>query len=250
MHAHCCRLGVALVPEPGGVLRLRGREALNELGPIEVGCPCMACSGWPDPSVTAATAAAAATDGDDSASSDGAASASSAEAAATGATAGDAAASTTASLDAALVQPAVNSTDSATTATSDVHSSESSDCVSSSENNSSSSAATSSTTAATSVTTAATATAGQRRVRLPPPLQQQHYSRCRLALLLRRDALGCQLVTAHNVCHVLRLMRSMRTALLQHRFPAFVRAYMAVHFAGDAPPQWVQHACCHAGIPL
>eukprot|EP00953_Heterococcus_sp_UTEX-ZZ885_P024828 13538-Heterococcus_DN1.PRE.1 len=126
------RLGVALVPEPGGMLRLRGREALNELGPIEVGCPCMACSGWPDPSVTAAAVTATDDDDDgaDTTSSDNAASASSAQAAAAAdATAAGDAATATADLDAALVQLTVSSTDGVTSAINDVNSSDcSSDC--------------------------------------------------------------------------------------------------------------------------
>ncbi|KAG5178790.1 tRNA-guanine(15) transglycosylase-like protein [Tribonema minus] len=118
------RFGVALVPGPTGLLRLRGREALGETGPIQEGCPCAACAGG--------------------------------------------------------------------------------------------------------------------------------FGRARLAQLLRGAALGCQLVTAHNLCFVLHLMRSMRAALLAGTFPAFVRSFVQTHFEGSAGgvPAWVCDALSHAGISL
>ena len=63
-------------------------------------------------------------------------------------------------------------------------------------------------------------------------------------------AAGCQLVTAHNICYVLRLMRKQRAAILDGTYPQFVRSFMAVHFAGAEIPTWVMEACAHAGIEL
>ena len=61
----------------------------------------------------------------------------------------------------------------------------------------------------------------------------KHYSRAQLCAMLKADALGPQLLTMHNITYMMRLTRRMREAVVEGRYPQFVRAFLRVHFGGN-----------------
>jgi tRNA-guanine transglycosylase len=77
-----------------------------------------------------------------------------------------------------------------------------------------------------------------------------HYSRAHLHLLMKTDAVGPQLLTVHNIAHMMRLVRRMRAAVVAGEYPAFVRRFLWGFFGGrrEEVPGWVRDACAAAGI--
>ena len=54
----------------------------------------------------------------------------------------------------------------------------------------------------------------------------------------------------HNVHHLLSLMRSARTAILEDRYPAFVHTFFLNYFGAQGPPGWAVVALKGVGIDL
>jgi queuine tRNA-ribosyltransferase len=80
-------------------------------------------------------------------------------------------------------------------------------------------------------------------------------TRAQLHVLFKENnPVACQLLTMHNVAYMLRLMRSMREAILQgdEAYLAFVRGFVRTQFpAGDdTVPAWVVEALRQANIQL
>jgi tRNA-guanine transglycosylase len=59
------------------------------------------------------------------------------------------------------------------------------------------------------------------------------YSRAQLSVMLKADALGPQLLTAHNIAYMMRLTGRMRAAVLAGTYPQFVQGFLRVHFAEE-----------------
>ncbi|TFJ81110.1 hypothetical protein NSK_007752 [Nannochloropsis salina CCMP1776] len=95
----------------------------------------------------------------------------------------------------------------------------------------------------------------------------RHYSQAALHRLLKSGALGCQLVTYHNLAYMLGLMRRMRSAIMQggQAFPRFVVRFLTTHYASKnreegvecrrkgecgMVPEWVREALAVAGIDV
>lgn len=54
----------------------------------------------------------------------------------------------------------------------------------------------------------------------------------------------------HNVHHLLELMRRARTAILEDRYPAFVKDFFATYFGGKPAPEWAVEALRGVGIEI
>jgi queuine tRNA-ribosyltransferase len=91
----------------------------------------------------------------------------------------------------------------------------------------------------------------------------KNYSRAAIHRLLKSGALGCQLVTYHNLAYMLGLMRRMRKAIIDggEAFPNFVLAFLKAHYSGEIAgkmgeraevtvPEWVREALGVAGIEV
>ena len=87
----------------------------------------------------------------------------------------------------------------------------------------------------------------------------KNYSRAAIHRLLKSGALGCQLVTYHNLAYMLELMRNMRKAIMKggEAFPNFVLAFLKAHYSCEGGgkkavvvPEWVREALTVAGIEV
>jgi tRNA-guanine transglycosylase len=76
------------------------------------------------------------------------------------------------------------------------------------------------------------------------------YTRAHLHLLLKTDAVGPQLLSVHNIAHMMRLVRRMRAAIEAGSYTQFVQRFMVDFYGGrrEALPRWVADACAAAGI--
>lgn len=81
-------------------------------------------------------------------------------------------------------------------------------------------------------------------------------SRARLHSLLKSgNSLAAQLLTQHNIAYMMALVRNMRQAILENRFPAFARDFVKDQYPGEENggenvPAWVKDAVASAGIEL
>jgi queuine tRNA-ribosyltransferase len=76
------------------------------------------------------------------------------------------------------------------------------------------------------------------------------HRRAALHSLAGREAVGCHLLTVHNIAYQLRLMRNARQSIIDGRFPAFVQDFMAaMHPKGDYPA-WAVEALESVNISL
>ena len=76
------------------------------------------------------------------------------------------------------------------------------------------------------------------------------YTRSFLHLSLKNEGIASRLVTYHNICYMMRLMTSIRDAIIEQRFPQFVREFMDRYFIDQKYPLWVVEALHDAGIDL
>jgi queuine tRNA-ribosyltransferase len=81
-------------------------------------------------------------------------------------------------------------------------------------------------------------------------------SRARLHGLLKAgNPLAVELVTQHNIAHMMSLVRSMRQAILQDAYGDYARTFVREQYpgkqnGGEDPPGWVVDALEAAGICL
>ncbi|KAJ2788002.1 Queuine tRNA-ribosyltransferase catalytic subunit 1 [Coemansia interrupta] len=75
------------------------------------------------------------------------------------------------------------------------------------------------------------------------------YSRAYLHTTVTKDTTGCHLITVHNIAFQMRLMRDIRRAVIEDRFPEFIRDFMQTRF-GKTVPRWVVEALQSVGVDL
>ena len=81
-------------------------------------------------------------------------------------------------------------------------------------------------------------------------------SKARLhALLKANNPIAVELITQHNIAYMMSLVRSMRKAITENRFPEYVRAFINDQYpgkdqGGEDCPGWVVDALTAAGISL
>ena len=67
------------------------------------------------------------------------------------------------------------------------------------------------------------------------------YTRSHLHRLVCKDSTGAVLVSYHNVHYMMQLMKGIREAIIDQKFPEFVRDFMAKQYPEGAPA-WVRNA--------
>ncbi len=79
----------------------------------------------------------------------------------------------------------------------------------------------------------------------------QQHSRAYLHALARRGLPAAAIaVTYHNVAYMQRLGRDIRAAIMEQRFPEYVRMFVRRHHPDGAVPQWIRTGLELAGIEL
>lgn len=81
----------------------------------------------------------------------------------------------------------------------------------------------------------------------------KHYTRAVLHVMFKEtNPLASQLLTVHNISYMMRLMRTMRQAIIEgpDSFEAYVRNFLKEQFPADDIPLWVVDALHDAGIDL
>ncbi|KAJ2163187.1 Queuine tRNA-ribosyltransferase catalytic subunit 1 [Coemansia sp. RSA 552] len=75
------------------------------------------------------------------------------------------------------------------------------------------------------------------------------YSRAYLHTSVTRETSGSHLVTVHNIAFQMRLMRDIRQAIVDDRFPQFIRSFMKTRF-GKTVPRWIVDALKAVNVDL
>ncbi|GBB95501.1 hypothetical protein RclHR1_02550013 [Rhizophagus clarus] len=77
------------------------------------------------------------------------------------------------------------------------------------------------------------------------------YTRAYIHMHATRETVGCHLITLHNVSYQLRLMNSIRQAILNDEFPSFIQRFFKELFGGkDNYPIWAVNALKSVNIEL
>lgn len=67
-----------------------------------------------------------------------------------------------------------------------------------------------------------------------------------------KETVGAHLLSMHNVHYLLNLVRRAREAIVEERYPAFLRSYFSTLYAGDKEkyPSWAVEALAGVGVDL
>lgn len=76
------------------------------------------------------------------------------------------------------------------------------------------------------------------------------YTRSYLHHIVRNEEVAATLLTVHNVAFQLKLMKDMRTSIIENRFPKFVKDFMARYHHNEPIPQWAIDALKLVNIQL
>ncbi|KIW05981.1 queuine tRNA-ribosyltransferase [Verruconis gallopava] len=74
-------------------------------------------------------------------------------------------------------------------------------------------------------------------------------TRAQIHHLAAKETVGAHVVTIHNVHYQLDLMRQARNAILEDRYPQFLRDFFASYYP-DGAPQWAKDALAGVGVEL
>ncbi|KAI8324917.1 queuine tRNA-ribosyltransferase-like protein [Martensiomyces pterosporus] len=77
----------------------------------------------------------------------------------------------------------------------------------------------------------------------------RNYTRAYLHTTATKETTGCHLVTIHNIAFQMRLMRDIRQAIVDDRFPEFIRLFMQKRF-GRTVPAWIVNALKSVNVDL
>jgi len=76
------------------------------------------------------------------------------------------------------------------------------------------------------------------------------YTRAFLHTVVTRETAACHLVTVHNVCHQLDLMRKIRKSVQEDNFPAFIQDFFRRMYPEGCYPEWARNALASVGVHL
>lgn len=62
--------------------------------------------------------------------------------------------------------------------------------------------------------------------------------------------MASSILSVHNIAYQLNLMRDIRTAIIEDRFPAFIRDFMRGMYTSREVPQWIQDALKSVNVDL
>ncbi|KAJ2451556.1 Queuine tRNA-ribosyltransferase catalytic subunit 1 [Coemansia sp. RSA 2336] len=77
----------------------------------------------------------------------------------------------------------------------------------------------------------------------------QQFTRAYLYASVTKETTNCHLITVHNIAFQMRLMRDIRTAIVEDRYPQFIRSFMKTRF-GKTVPRWIVDALKSVGVDL
>ncbi|ORX68096.1 queuine tRNA-ribosyltransferase [Linderina pennispora] len=77
----------------------------------------------------------------------------------------------------------------------------------------------------------------------------KNYTRAYIHTVATKETTGCHLITIHNIAFQMRLMRDIRQAIVDDRYPQFVRSFIRRRF-GKTVPAWVVNALKSVNIDL
>ncbi|KAJ2723621.1 Queuine tRNA-ribosyltransferase catalytic subunit 1 [Coemansia sp. Benny D115] len=77
----------------------------------------------------------------------------------------------------------------------------------------------------------------------------KNYTRAYLHTTVTKDTTGSHLVTVHNIAFQMRLMKDIRRAIVEDRFPEFICEFMQTRF-GKTVPRWIVDALQSVGVNL
>jgi queuine tRNA-ribosyltransferase catalytic subunit len=78
----------------------------------------------------------------------------------------------------------------------------------------------------------------------------KNYTRAYLHALARKEQLGGQLLTYHNIAYQMRLMKDVRNSILDGSFPHFVQNFMQLQYPDGKYDGWVVDSLASVGIHL
>ena len=79
------------------------------------------------------------------------------------------------------------------------------------------------------------------------------YTRAYLHSIVTRETVGCHLLTIHNICFQLQLMRDVQKSIINSTFPSFVKSFLSGWYGSVDPntyPRWVIEALSAVNITL
>ncbi|KAI9223382.1 tRNA-guanine(15) transglycosylase-like protein [Blastocladiella britannica] len=76
------------------------------------------------------------------------------------------------------------------------------------------------------------------------------YTRAYLHRIVTRETTACHLLTVHNIAYQMNLMRGIRTAIMDQRFPDHVREFCGNMYPRGNVPQWAVDAFASVGIAV
>ncbi|KAJ1898965.1 Queuine tRNA-ribosyltransferase catalytic subunit 1 [Coemansia sp. RSA 2337] len=76
-----------------------------------------------------------------------------------------------------------------------------------------------------------------------------NYTRAYLHTTATKETTGCHLITIHNIAFQMRLMLDIRKAIVEDRYPAFIREFMRTRF-GKTVPMWIVDALKSVNVDL
>eukprot|EP00245_Coleochaete_scutata_P017237 TRINITY_DN8353_c0_g2_i1.p1 TRINITY_DN8353_c0_g2~~TRINITY_DN8353_c0_g2_i1.p1 ORF type:complete len:135 (-),score=16.66 TRINITY_DN8353_c0_g2_i1:8-382(-) len=76
------------------------------------------------------------------------------------------------------------------------------------------------------------------------------YTRAYLHTIVTKERMGSHLVSYHNIAHMMQLTERIRTAIIEGRFPQFVKDFIKCQFPDGDVPRWVVEALAVAGIAV
>ena len=69
-------------------------------------------------------------------------------------------------------------------------------------------------------------------------------------LIAAKETAGCHLLTVHNINFQLRLMKSIREAIKNDKYPQFVKQFAKNNYPDGNYPKWALNALQSVGINL
>lgn len=79
----------------------------------------------------------------------------------------------------------------------------------------------------------------------------KNYTRAYLHAIAQKETTGCHLVTLHNLHYQLSLMRGARTAIIEDRFPAYIKCFLKdLYKEYSEVPEWVIQALSRFELDL
>ncbi|XP_022085150.1 queuine tRNA-ribosyltransferase catalytic subunit 1-like [Acanthaster planci] len=78
----------------------------------------------------------------------------------------------------------------------------------------------------------------------------RQHTRAYLSTIAGRESVACQLISVHNVKFQMDLMRDIRQAILEDRYPAFIKDYMRTVYPSEDYPSWLRDSLASVNVDL